>query len=374
MAPITFSWETDNFTNRIELLSLPDEKVKADLYRINNQVNKSIELAIDNFNSLQKSSPVALKCHQDFRRMIPSLVFMVRNTLGTGIIAGNLENWVKQKDESGVYIADKEDDIYEAYTYNPDPPINLAGHIVGTDKLSHFFEEGYDFYEDYASHNDLAKAQKESEDTEEHLGTWGLSASGVKSYGDLQANFDGFLFYRNLLEGNDPYVHCNQDTGKYQLAKPFNFADYIDASYDEGVNCSIFKSYRGPMTPKKIREYNHTIDIDAVGKKLNKNIQKFYEENYSKHPKFKHNNFCPLESHKCKEITKKNCAKYVVSPQCLKQVDINSINFNCELSESGARPIKNHKFKDYNYGNIQPASFSPVATPVKSKWRKVLGI
>jgi hypothetical protein len=122
------------------------------------------------------------------------------------------------------------------------PLIKLNGQYVGADKIGHFFAEGYSYY---------WRAEIEKQSLEEVLlygdgleaGFYGAANTGIKSYGDLTANYRGYLFWKNLLEadeatGRAPLFVCAR--GRYALAGTFSAAAYVDAAWDEGINCSEY--------------------------------------------------------------------------------------------------------------------------------------
>ena len=85
------------------------------------------------------------------------------------------------------------------------PTIRLYGIDLGTDKVGHIFQQGYEYltrYEDaLAGGADdataLAGAVHYGVLTE--LGLYGIMLTGVYSNGDLAGNYAGFKFYRNLF-------------------------------------------------------------------------------------------------------------------------------------------------------------------------------
>jgi hypothetical protein len=141
-------------------------------------------------------------------------------------------------------------------------PVVLTGGIaVGTDKIDHFLSSGFLYYKEYSEKKqiqvDIYGKQEEvvvlRTDSDEQrtkdaikLGkfqeesSWGLSGTGVKAYGDLAANYAGLQFYKNLFEGENPYLKCID--GRFVVQRTFKVEDYIDDSWDESINCSSFNS------------------------------------------------------------------------------------------------------------------------------------
>ncbi len=84
------------------------------------------------------------------------------------------------------------------------PTVNIFDTNLGTDKIAHIFQQGYDYYEIYR--RALAKGDSEDEATKKavkwgrktektYFGTW---VSGIYSNADLAANYAGLKFYQGL--------------------------------------------------------------------------------------------------------------------------------------------------------------------------------
>jgi hypothetical protein len=84
------------------------------------------------------------------------------------------------------------------------PTINLYGVYLGTDKLGHFFQQGYEYYEVYAEEirrsgdERLAVGKAIRKGIAQENGIYGTFIDGVFSNADLAANYAGFKFYLNL--------------------------------------------------------------------------------------------------------------------------------------------------------------------------------
>ncbi|MGZ3721684.1 MAG: hypothetical protein ACXVA9_02055 [Bdellovibrionales bacterium] len=117
--------------------------------------------------------------------------------------------------------------------------INVAGHHTGTDKLGHFFDMGYELFNLYQ--NDYTLPDLLGKSTSEQQGIWGLYTTGVKSYGDMTANFDGFRFWKDMLgKTENPYFVCEE--GSLKQVRQFLWSDYVTAAWTEAVNCSAYSS------------------------------------------------------------------------------------------------------------------------------------
>lgn len=136
-------------------------------------------------------------------------------------------------------------DLFGAITFKESPllvwagvcsTVNVYGVLMGTDKLDHFFEEGYDAWRRARFGEEPDQALDWATKTEN--GKYGLKSSEAFSFGDLRADADGVAFYDNLI-GPDGAAILGED-GCLRPGKPFSWDDWVDASYDEVLNPPVF--------------------------------------------------------------------------------------------------------------------------------------
>ncbi len=179
--------------------------------------------------------------------------------------------------------------------------LRMNDDIVGSDKFGHFFKEGYEYFKiAYLKNKGESAAMDWGEATER--GFFGLGTTGVYSYGDLNANFQGMQFWKNLVAGKyeavNPLVACEDN--KWKVIGTFNWNNYISPAWDEAVNCSILKH------PTKVkgfteRTYKRMKDLeDKLGEKF----------------------VCPISAQKCEDISKTHddnieVGKRLVSQRCI---------------------------------------------------------
>ena len=130
--------------------------------------------------------------------------------------------------------------------------LRLEEFIVGSDKFEHVFGFGYGFYR-------LHYEYGLSLETILLINAWferwvfGSLPTAIDSYADLAVNFRGIELINAFVgeevdilnaEAPEPYLLCRK--GRWQLnpERPFDWRDWIDASWDEGYNCSAFKTQR----------------------------------------------------------------------------------------------------------------------------------
>ena len=149
--------------------------------------------------------------------------------------------------------------------------VNINDHLIGLDKIGHFFAEGWKYFEltQYNNHN-IDQALEWGK--EQEAGKFGYTTTGIFSFSDLVANFNGWRFWNKvLLKENDPlkgiisnffnrpYITCERqiiDSIKnkrivkaWEYNTRFDLSDYLDGAWDEGNNCN---SYEDPVIEEKV--------------------------------------------------------------------------------------------------------------------------
>jgi len=189
--------------------------------------------------------------------------------------------------------------------------VNINGHLVGIDKLGHFFAQGWQYFElTHFKGQNINQALERGR--QEEAGKFGYNTTGIFSFADLVSNFNGMRFWNKVLLKqedplksalanffNRPYASCdiqfmasikNKKVRKaWAFNTRFNLSDYIDGSWNEANNCN---SYADPIIEQKV--------ISRM-----KNIA----------PDFS----CPDITEHCLDAKEKygNYAKYVLHPSCL---------------------------------------------------------
>lgn len=159
--------------------------------------------------------------------------------------------------------------------------VNINDHLIGLDKMGHFFAEGWQYFEltHYKKYN-IDQALKWGE--EQEAGKYGYTTTGIFSFADLVANFNGWRFWNKvLLKNNDPlkgaistlfnkpYIRCkiqfiasikNKKIVKaWEQNTRFNLSEYVDGAWDEGNNCN---SYENPVIEEKITLRINNVNSD----------------------------------------------------------------------------------------------------------------
>lgn len=283
--PESLASETDNFTLRSE--DWVDASPWVDI-----EVNTRLRAAANEVNKNNHSSDSLMNCDSE------ALFSALKDRLNRYLF-GEIEGWVLNGSPVPQKRVPLEKSIYKEVGFFSNWPMHLGvmgfgsvlsvnGNLFGTDKLGHFFDQGYEYYERLI--NDGAALEgvlKEGEKTEDQF--YGLWHTGVKSFADLNANFQGLRFWlrvidqkienenvRKLLpEFYIPYFTCFQE--KWIPAAEFHLRDYVSASWDEAINCSQFASPKFEADVLKV--------IRQLEVKQGRHLQ------------------CPAEPEKCEQLT-----------------------------------------------------------------------
>lgn len=133
------------------------------------------------------------------------------------------------------------------------PTIQVNGYYFGTDKLSHFSSTGMIYYKIFQTElrrrNSQSIALKKAIDwgVRDEKTLHGFWASGVFSYGDLEANFQGMRFYQRFCSGRNSYLQKSRN-GEWILSVLPDIREFINGSWDE----SFLLSYRKPENWKNV--------------------------------------------------------------------------------------------------------------------------
>ncbi len=229
LAPsIAAAYETDQFSNR----ELPIADATS---AMNHQVNLAIA---DSIRSV--SGP----------RDEMAVVNAIYHRIGGRHWVDKIERWAMESDEVERLPAPANDSIYHghpiwatrvAFFFGVESTISIDGVLVGTDKFGHFLSQGRKFYKRWLKVGDESKAAEQSAYTEKAI--FGQMTTGSYSNADLVANYEGYLFYRSLFEGdivgNKPaLLTWKQD--HWIMQRPFDWSDHVNDYWDEALNINHY--------------------------------------------------------------------------------------------------------------------------------------
>jgi len=127
--------------------------------------------------------------------------------------------------------------------------VRLGEIYLGMDKIGHFFGFGrryakryHDILEAGATHEEALERMIKVSITMEGSLVGGLT-DGIYAFGDLEANYQGFLFTKYLTEGAEPVFSRNED-GDWIQNKPMDIIPFITPDFDESWNPCRFTRLR----------------------------------------------------------------------------------------------------------------------------------
>lgn len=150
------------------------------------------------------------------------------------------------------------------------PTINLYGAKLGTDKIEHFFQQGYKYY---TIRNDEIASGKPDTEAEKKAVAWGqrtertyfgLMVSGVYSNADLYANYAGMKFYSHLTtplkigETTRPAILTLAD-GRWKVNKNIDLREtlikpFLTDHLNEALNPSGYAFNIYPTVKRVVRD------------------------------------------------------------------------------------------------------------------------
>jgi hypothetical protein len=293
-------------------------KLENAITEINKIMNQRIIAAIKNANPNSLENATETCDEESLYTELRKSIFQ-SYTASWGLKGYALDQQMRQLLTQYSYALSLNDSIYrdlnyiEAFSLNLkelSDVININGHLIGIDKMGHFFAEGWQYFELTQEQQTLKQAMDWGKQQEQ--GKFGYVTTGVFSFADLIANFNGWLFWNKVLLKNAdpikggianffdrPYISCDINLIEsmkqrrmirlWAVNLSFDFSDYVDGAWDEGNNCN---SYKDPIIENKVLER-----IKKVGFEFS----------------------CPYQVKHCINARNKyqKYAKYLLHPACL---------------------------------------------------------
>lgn len=139
------------------------------------------------------------------------------------------------------------------------PNIQVNGIYFGVDKISHFASTGRRYFQEYLKKIKKGYSSEQAEKSVIRFGLLnettilGLWPTGVFSYGDMEANYQGFRFYKSLcLNSQDTYLQ--KANGRWKLVKNPDIRKYASPYWDETFNHSYRSRGMWTISARAIKE------------------------------------------------------------------------------------------------------------------------
>ncbi len=220
---VAFAFETDQYNLPPEPLAdigdevseYAEQNLRKAVSKVNAEISKRQTCLENNSAKSEKikcGSPDKERVKLEYLRSEDAVAREVYNLLGTGVPpfteSGSWMESHRFKKQPARYKTDFSKSIFFTFPINYltiSPTVNLYGAQYGTDKIAHFFQQGYSYYKIYKRGlaNGLTpdaatkRAVRWGQMTERTF--YGTLISGVYSNADLCANFIGMKFYLNLV-------------------------------------------------------------------------------------------------------------------------------------------------------------------------------
>jgi hypothetical protein len=318
----SFLFQT-GFAAEIDSVTPRKLKLENSLTMINTIVNQRLQQGIQKANSRQayiQGIDAGNFCDQEVLYSELRKAIFQSFTASWGLKGYALDQQLRRLLARQSYSLSLNDSIYRDINYiegfslnlkELSDVININGHLVGIDKVGHFFAQGWQYFEltQFEGQN-INQALERGRQQE--AGKFGYSTTGIFSFADLVSNFNGWRFWNKILVKQDdplkgalanffnrPYVSCEiqfmasiknkKITKAWQFNSQFNLSDYIDGAWDEANNCN---SFADPIIEQKVTLRIKNVDPDFS---------------------------CPYITKHCVEAKDKygDYAKYVLHPSCL---------------------------------------------------------
>lgn len=179
--------------------------------------------------------------------------------------------------------------------------INVGGVYIGTDKLGHFALIGRGYYRDYRKNLEKKMTTSEAEKTavlsgiKQEIHLLGYTLGGVLSFGDMEANYQGMTFAREMCEGENPYLQNVGGDWTRNTSRPFDFKNYVNPKMDESYKPAFWRPGLWKKIAPNIAEvycdlknnplYIERIEMYQSQIKTNRN-DNYIKEFFSTRPKF----------------------------------------------------------------------------------------
>lgn len=230
---------------------------------LNAWVQLQIQSALDS-----RSARATQNCESVVNDLQKRLQHSIYQPVELWIISSNLVDRVPRgeaanRDYRSHYLLSKTYRFDYARALAPSPTLQVNEIRFGSDKLAHFFSEGWWYYKQWRKKHDKL-TPKELQDRLFRYGVklersiQGVAMTGVFSPADLEANYQGFLFYQQLCHGDKPLLSRQGD--RWQFSDRFDFRDYIYPKWDESWNPNVYSKRRWKSISKTMAGYCPQLD------------------------------------------------------------------------------------------------------------------
>lgn len=238
---------------------------------VNNYLNEKVGGALKKLDSGIKCEDAAIHS-MDWNGRTTDMLSMIESDL---YHSGDVERWppisksAKGIVEESIY---KNVNLFKLKVFGVNVMMN--GVYFGVDKLGHFVTVGRDYYKTYRKYKRKGKSVEYSQIKAIKRGIfsektyYGLIVSGVFSYADLEANFQGLEFMRTMCEGKNPLLIKNE-VGKWELSRKIDITSYVNPKWDESFYTSTYRRKRFRQVAPQLSKYCKMRGEESVVNRFN---------------------------------------------------------------------------------------------------------
>jgi len=242
-SPLLYGYETDQVTHR-------NQNIKDSTEILNQQVNDVLEELSRNWRGPRNEKRFVSK---------------VYHKIGGHHWVDRLERWAMNSAQVDKLEIPRHGSIYSKHPliatrvtkfFGVGPTIKVNNQLIGSDKIGHFISQGKKFYLRWRKLGGEAQAAERSAYTERAI--FGQITTGSYSNADLVANYEGHRFYRSLFEdgivpGKKSILFWNGE--RWQVQRPFDWADHVNAYWDEGLNFNHYDRFLYKHMLVRLRQF-----------------------------------------------------------------------------------------------------------------------
>jgi hypothetical protein len=214
---------------------------------LNAWVRLQIQSALDS-----NSADSAQDCESAVQNIQKHLQHSIYQPIELWIISSNLVDRIPRgleasREYRSHYLLSKTFSFDYARLLQPSPTLQVSEIRFGSDKLAHFFSEGWWYYKHWKK-NRNKNTDEELQRSMFRYGVkleqsiQGMQMTGVFSPGDLEANYQGFVFYKRMCHGEKPLLVRQKES--WLFSSDFDFRDYVHPKWDESWNPNIYSPIR----------------------------------------------------------------------------------------------------------------------------------
>jgi len=234
---------------------------KAINYKFNSMFKKYVESINKKLIKRRRCSQVVLEAAAKLQKGVESKIgrwIRVTNKVDQRprAINGKGENYYKES----IYYDPKVPDIWPwTILKQLTPIVNFNGIYIGGDKIGHMTDQGLAMYRRFIDAKNVGRSDTTAENKAFHLGVFseltvlGGHGSQVTSFGDLEANYQGYRLYRNMCEGKNPIIKKNKK-GKWTVTRKIDLRNYVTPYMNEVFYANVYSKSKKKLVYKHIKK------------------------------------------------------------------------------------------------------------------------